>query len=571
MIRERPPIFSEWLMEPIRRNMPLYLKVALAAVMINLFALVTSLFTMTVYDRVIPNNATASLIGLSIGFAVVVVLDFILKLLRAYFVDIAGADIDSNIGESLFRRVLALRLDQKDRPTGAIAGMMRELETLRDFFASATLTAIVDVPFILLTLLLMAAIGGWVVLVPLVLIASVFFVAWVIHPAMDRLSARALGEGLGKQAVLVETLGALEMVKASKAGDLLAGRWRAAVDRHSRSALRQRLINTISMTFTGTAQSISYAGIVIVGVGLVADHELTTGGLVACSILSGRAMGPLAQIASLLSRLTGTRTAYRELDQMMAGQIEGPAQGGGLRPMAVAGNIEFRNVEFRYPGSNQAVLRGINFKIQPGERVALLGRVGSGKSTVARLLLGLYHPDEGSVLVDGTDVRHYDPVPLRHHIGAVLQDTSLFTGSVRENVVLGRSVVDDAEMLRVCHISGTHQFMGALADGYDLKLADRGEGLSGGQRQSIAIARALAGAPQILLFDEPSSAMDQHSEALLIDRLLNEAAGRTLLIVTHRPALLRLVDRIIVLDSGCIAADGPRDLVLHKLNQAKAA
>lgn len=570
MIAERPPLFSDWLMVPIRRNMPVYLKVALAAAMINLFALVTSLFTMTVYDRVIPNNATASLVGLSIGLVIVVVLDFVLKLLRAYFVDVAGADIDRDIGDSLFKRVLALRLDHKDRPVGAIAGLMRELETLRDFFASATLTALVDVPFILVALVLIAVIGGWVVIVPVLLLAMVVLVAWFVHPAMDRLSARTLGEGLGKQAVLVETLGGLEMVKAINAGDLLLRRWRDAVDRHSRSALRQRLVNTISMTFTGSAQTVSYAGIVIFGVGLVADHALTTGGLVACSILSSRAMGPVAQVASLMSRLAGTRTAYRELDRMMASEPEGPAL-GGLKPVRLEGLVEFRNVTFRYSGASAPVLNGVNLRIAPGERVALLGRVGSGKSTLGRLLLGLYDPSEGSVAIDGADIRQYDPTMLRHHIGAVLQDTSLFTGSVRENVALGRPSIDDEEMLRAAGLSGTHQFIGTIADGYDLRLADRGEGLSGGQRQSIAIARALAGSPQILLLDEPSSAMDQQTETQLIERLLVEAAGRTMIVMTHRPALLRLVDRIVVIDSGRIAADGPRDAILRQMNQPRAA
>lgn len=570
MIAERAPFFSDWLMAPIRRNAPVYTRVAAAAVIINIFGLVTSLFSMTVYDRVIPNSATASLIGLSIGLAIVVVLDFVLKLLRAYFVDIAGADIDREIGDSLFRRIIALRLDQRDRPAGAIAGLMRELETLRDFFASATLTAIVDVPFIVLSLALIGFIGGWVVMVPLLLIPAVVLVAWFTHPAMDRLSARALGDGLNKQSVLVETLGDLEMVKANNAGGLLLGRWREAVDRHSQSSLRQRLISSISMTFTGTAQTLSYAGIVIFGVEMIMNNDLTMGGLVACSILSGRVMAPLSQITSLMSRLTSARTAYRELDRMMAAEKEGPKE-TGMRPASLSGSVEFRNVSFRYPGARADALKGVSLTIAPGERVALLGRVGSGKSTIARLMLGLYCPQDGSVLIDGTEVSHYDPASLRQHIGTVIQDGALLTGSVRENITLGRGNVDDSELLRVCGVSGTHQFMGAIADGYDLKLADRGGGLSGGQRQSIAIARALAGSPAMLVLDEPSSAMDQQTEGQLIERLLAEAEGRTMLVVTHRPALLRLVNRIIVLEGGRIAADGPRDTILRQLNQPKAA
>lgn len=560
-------MFADWLMQPIRKNQSVYLKVGLAAVMINLFGIITSLFTMTVYDRVIPNNATASLIGLSIGLLIVILFDFVLKLLRAYFVDIAGADIDGDIGDSLFSRVLALRLDQKNRSAGALSGLMRELETLRDFFASATLTALVDVPFILLTVLLMAIIGGWAVLVPIVLIFAVILVAWLIHPAMDRLSARALGEGLNKQVVLVETAGALEMVKASGAGPLLHRRWMEAVKRHSQTALRQRLVSTISTTFTASAQTLSYAGIVIVGVGMIAEGDMTMGGLIACSILSSRAMAPLGQIAGLLSRLALTRTAYRELDAIMQSPRESAEN--GLVPETLKGRIEFRNVTFRYPGAPERALHEVNFTIKSGEHVAFIGRVGSGKSTIARMVLGLYPPEDGLILIDGSDIRQYDLSALRSNIGVVLQENNLLNGTVRDNIVLGRATIGDDAMLRAANISGAHDFMGAIPNGYDLRLADRGEGLSGGQRQSIAIARALVARPPILVLDEPSSAMDQQSEAALIDRLEKEANKRTLILITHRPALLRLVDRIIVMEAGRVALDDKRDVVLKRLSGKK--
>jgi len=570
LIKVPKPRLAEWLMAPMRANRSTYWKVALAAVFINIFGLLTSLFTMTVYDRVVPNNATSSLVALTIGLAIVVIFDFILKLLRAYFVDHAGANIDRDIGEAVFERLLKMRLELKKGSTGALAGMMRELEALRDFFASATLVAVVDVPFILLTLLIVWIIGGPVVIIPALMVPLVVLIGWITHPAMERLSAKAMGEGLQKQSVLVEAIGGLETVKTSGAAPLLSRRWLKAVKQHSDSSLRQRLVAAIGVTFATSAGTISYAGVVIVGVHEIAIRELTMGGLIACSILAGRAIAPLAQISQLLTRMTSTRTAYRQINEMMQLPSEGP-EGDALRLSGVEGRIEFRNVGFKYPGAPERAIDGLSFTVEPGEHVALLGRVGSGKSTIARLILGLYPPEEGLIMVDGTDIRQLDPTSLRANVGAAMQESVLLTGSVRENIALGRDGIGDEEMVRAAQISGTHQFMGQIANGYDLRLADRGEGLSGGQRQSIAIARALAGRPPIVLMDEPSSAMDAQTEGGLIQRLQEELKGRTLILITHRPPLLQLVQRIILMDHGKIVSDGPRDSVLKQIMRPKAA
>jgi len=558
--------FGAWLAEPMRENRATYLRVGVAAALINVFALVSSLFSMVVYDRVVPNNATESLTALSIGLAVVVVFDFVLRTLRGYFVDVAGADIDAQVGERVFDRVLRSRLELKRGSTGAITGLMRELEAMRDFFASATLTALVDVPFILLTVGVIALIGGKVVFVMLVTIPLVLLAGWLTNPALERLSAKTMREGLNKQSILVEAVGGLETVKASGAGPMLARRWARAVRSQSDGALRQRLVSSLAVTVAGSASTISYAGVIIVGVHLIAERELTSGGLVACSLLAGRAIAPLAQITQLLSRLSSTRTAYRQIDEMMQRPAEGPT-GEPIRPKRLEGRVEFRNVGFTYPGAAEPALTGVSFTIQPGERVALLGRVGSGKSTVARLLLGLYPTTEGLVMVDGTDLRQIDPERLRANIGAALQDNLLLTGTVRENIALDREGVDDEELRRAAEVSGTHRFMGAVANGYDLRLADRGEGLSGGQRQSIAIARAVAGRPPIMVLDEPTSAMDAQTEAQLIERLGQEVDGRTLMVVTHRPSLLALVNRILVIENGRVAMDGPRDEVMRRLSR----
>ena len=564
-IKGPAPRLAPWLMEPIRANKRTYGQVAVAAVLINLFSLVTSLFSMVVYDRVVPNNATESLIALSIGVAIILIFDFVLKSLRGYFIDIAGQSIDRDVGGAIFKRLLSMRMESRKGSAGAFAGLLREFETLRDFFASATLAAVVDVPFIILFLLVIAAIGGSVVWVPLLAVPLVIGAGLLVQPALGRLAAGGMGQGLSKQGVLVETISGLETVKSSSAGPLLAERWAAAVDSHADLSMRQRMVSAIAINVAGSAQQIAYVGTIIVGVFLIARGELTMGGLIACSILSGRCVSPLSQIANLLTRLSHTRTAYRQLNAMMSEVGEVNEEATYLRRSKIDGRIEFRNVIFRYPGSTQRALDDVSFSIDAGERVAILGRVGSGKSTIARLILGLYQPTEGAVFIDDTDVRQIHPDDLRHNVGAVLQDVFLLSGAVRENITLGDAHIDDDEVLRAARVSGTHDFIGQIPNGYDLRLSDRGEGLSGGQRQSIAIARAVAGSRRILLFDEPTSAMDIQSENALIGRLETELAGRTVVLVTHRASMLKLVDRVIILDRGKIVAQGPRDEVLKSV------
>ena len=559
------PRISPWLWDPIRANHKTYGQVAVAAVMINLFSLVTSLFSMVVYDRVVPNNATESLIALSVGVAIVLIFDFILKSLRGYFIDIAGQRIDRDVGGAIFTRLLSMRMENRKGSSGAFAGLLREFETLRDFFASATLAAVVDVPFILLFLVIIATIGGWVVAVPLLAVPLVVITGWLVQPALGRLAAGGMGQGLTKQGVLVETISGLETVKSSSAGPLLAARWAHAVDSHADLSMRQRMVSSIAINVAGSAQQIAYVGTIIVGVFLIARGDMTMGGLIACSILSGRCVAPLSQIASLLTRLSHTRTAYRQLNEVMSATGEVREGADYLRRSKIDGRIEFRNVIFRYPNSTQRALDDVSFKIEAGERVAILGRVGSGKSTVTRMILGLSQPTEGAVFIDETDVRQIHPDDLRHNVGAVLQDIFLLSGSVREHITLADKHIDDDEVLRAARVSGTHDFIGQIPNGYDLRLADRGEGLSGGQRQSIAIARAIAGSRPILLFDEPTSSMDIQSENALIARFETELKGRTVVLVTHRASMLKLVDRVIVLDRGKVVAAGPRDDVLKSV------
>lgn len=561
---------SPWLLDPIRRSAPIYRQVALAAVLVNLFALATSLFSMTVYNRVVPNNAMDSLVVLAIGMGVVLTFDYIIKQLRAHFIDVAGARIDREVGGAIFKQLLDLKMERRRGSTGAFAASLREFETLRDFFASATLVAVVDVPFILLFLVVIALLGGKLVLVPLLMIPLVVGAGLIAQPRLARYTKESVGQGHHKQGVLVETVGALETVKAVGAGPFLAERWSKAVDAHAEVSMRQRAVANTPQTVAGLAQNLSYVGVVIFGVNLIAEGSLTLGGLIACSILAGRAVAPLLGIANILTRLTHTRTAYKELDQLMQSHGETDPDRQYLR-RTLLGGIEFAGVTFGYPGSQVHALDDVSFRITPGERVAILGRTGSGKSTIAKLLLGLYGPQAGSVLLDGADVRQLHPNDVRASFGAVPQEVALISGSVRDNIALGRPNIDDSKVLDAAEQTGVHDFIGRIPGGYDLKLADRGEGLSGGQRQAIAIARALAGDPPILVFDEPTSAMDAQSEAALLDRLEAKIGDRTVVIVTHRGSLLRLATRIIVLERGKVVADGPRNQVLQSLAAARAA
>jgi ATP-binding cassette subfamily C protein LapB len=387
----------------------------------------------------------------------------------------------------------------------------------------------------------------------------------VVQPGLDRMAGSVLGLGFSKQGVMVETIGGLETVKATAAGTMLQRRWQTAVDESAEVALRSRLLSAFATNVAASAQQIVYVGVVLYGVFLIADGKLTSGSLIAASILAGRCVAPLGQVAGLLTRLSATRASYARLDSFMSAGGEVADDANLVRRQRLEGRITFKNVVFHYPGTTTRVLDNVSFEIAPGEKVAIVGRVGSGKSTIGRLVMGLYQPSEGQILIDGADVRQLHPDDLRRNIGSVLQDVTLFSGSIRDNIALGDPAIDDEELLRLAKLSGTHDFVGQIANGFDLRLADRGEGLSGGQRQSIAIARALGKAPPIIIFDEPTSAMDNQSENALVARLESELADRTFLLVTHRQPMLKLVDRIIILNAGKIAAQGPRDDVLRSM------
>ncbi|MHA7871583.1 MAG: type I secretion system permease/ATPase [Hyphococcus sp.] len=560
---------KHWLFAPLRDNAKIYSQTVLAAAVVNLLGLVSSFFIMTVYDRVLPNQAVESLIALTIGVLIAHVFDFTLKSLRGYFIDIAGQRLDATVGAAVFDNLMAMRLDSRRGATGAVAGLIKEFENLRDFFSSATLVAIVDLPFIFLFIATIALVGGPLALIPLIGVLGAIAAGVVIQPLLMQRTKEAMAEGHHKHAVLIETLSGLETVKSVDAAPLMRARWRAGVMRQARIATMGRFFNQFAVNAAGFAQQFSQVGVVVIGVFLVGATEITTGALIASVILTGRAMAPLGQVASLLSRMNGAYASYKSLNELMTAQSEVDPNRDYLSRPSLHGKIEFRDVTFSYPGQKSPALDDVSFSIEPGERVAILGKNGSGKSTIIRQIIGVFEPSEGSVLVDETDIRQIHPSDLRANIGSVLQDVCLFSGSIKENIALGLEAIEDADVLRAAKIAGVHDFVGSTAGGYDQRLAERGEGLSGGQRQAIALARALVSKPSILLLDEPSSALDNQAEAALIARLDKATRGRTLVVATHRMSMIRLVDRIIVLDRGRIVVDGPRDSVLQAMASAR--
>lgn len=559
---------SHWLFGPVRDNTRIYAQTVVAAMIINFLGLVSSFFIMTVYDRVLPNQAIESLIALTIGVMIAHIFDFCLKSLRGYFVDIAGQRLDAVVGTKVFDNLMAMRLESRKGGVGAIAGLVREFDNLRDFFSSATLVALVDLPFLFVFIATIALIGGPIAFVPLVAVVGAIAGGMLIQPLIMRHTKNAMGEGQTKHAVLIETLAGLETVKSVAASEMMRERWRESVLRHAKTSTMGRFLGQAAVNFAGFAQQFAQVGVVVVGVFLVGANNMSMGALIACVILTGRAMAPLAQVATLLGKVSGAMASYRSLDALMKTRTEIDPAREYLRRSNLKGKVEFREVSYSYSDGSFAVDEA-SFTINPGERVGILGRNGSGKSTIVRLLTGVSEPSQGSVLIDDTDLRQLHPDDFRANVGAVLQDVCLFSGSIRENIALGLDHISDDDVLRAAKIAGVHDFIGSTEAGYDRRLSERGEGLSGGQRQSIALARALAANPSLLLLDEPSSALDTQTEAALIARLSKATQGRTLLLVTHKMSMLKLVDRLIVLDRGRIVIDGKRDDILKAMSSNK--
>ena len=560
---------EHWFWGVIAENRRLYRDVLLAAFLTNLFAVAMPLFMMNVYDRVVPNQAFDTLWVLSAGIAIIVLGDLMLKVMRSRFVDLASSRADVKLSAFIMERVLGMRMEQRPASAGSFAANLRAFESVRDFIGSATVVAFIDLPFALIFFLVI----GWIapmMLIPLFIGAAVLLLyALAVQGRMHTLTETTYRASAQRNATLIEGLVGFETLKALAAEAPIQRKWEQSAALLARVGAQLRLLSASSGHTAAFVQGSVTIAIVILGVYLIGARELTMGGLIACSMLASRAMAPIGQVAGLLVQYHTASTALSSLEEVMQREVERPDGANFITRGRIEGAIEFKDVSFNYPGQSNASLRNVSFRLKAGERVAILGRIGSGKTTLEKLILGLYRPTSGAVLIDGIDLRQLDPAELRRHIGYVQQDVMLFYGSLRDNITLGAPLADDADVLKAATLSGIVELVNQHPQGFDMLVGERGESLSGGQRQGVAIARAVINDPSILLLDEPTSSMDHSSEEDIKKRLQQFVPGKTVVLVSHRTSLLDLVERIIVMDAGRIVADGPKEQVIQALRQGR--
>ena len=546
----------------VRKN---FLYVALAAMIINMLALSVPLFTMNVYDRIIPNKAAVSLWVLAIGVLLALGLEFSLRIARARLIDEVGRSVDARLSQRLFEKVMNVPLASRQGSTGALARRVSDYETVREFFASTTLVLIVDILFLGIFLVIIALLAGWLVFVPIVGIALMATAGMTLQKAMARSAVDAQADSSLQHSVLVESIGGQETLKAAGAEGRMLGRWRRYADMSAVTQERLRGLTAISINLASLCQQLMSVGLIIGGFYLFNAGSISMGAIIAIVMLSGRAMAPVGQFAFLMTR---ARHAFTVMDslQSLAELPDERYTGRSLLPDIARGEIRFDHLTFRYPQAGKDSLADLSLTIRPGERIAVIGRVASGKSTLGRVLCGLYEPTDGTYLIDSIDSRQHHPHQLRQAFRYVGQDAELFRGTIRDNLALASSDPSDQRLIEAVRRSGADQFLSQDAAGFDLFVGERGASLSGGQRSFLVLARSLVEPCRLLYLDEPTGAMDTQTEQLFIDKLRTAIAPETTLVIsTHRNAMLGLVDRLIVLDQGRIIADGPKDSVLGAL------
>ncbi len=557
---------GHWFWQAVAEGWPLYRDALFAALLINLCALAVPLVTMNVYDRVVPNLALSTLWVLALGAALVLVFDFLLKLARSHLLDLAGKRIDIRLSAQIMERVLGLRLEHRPASVGAFAANLRAFESVRDFIASSSVVTLVDLPFVLLFVLILLWLSPWFAL-PVVLAAGLMLLqAWLTAGRMRTLSESTLRAAAERNALLVESLGGLETLKALSAQGVQQGRWERTTRYLAQTGARLKILSALTGHFAALIQQLSYLSMLVLGVYLILDGRTSPGGIIAAGMLSARATAPLGQLVGLLTQYHNARASLASVESVMQLPVERDSEQVYTPRAPFRGAIELCGVSFSYPGASRPALSDVSLRLQPGERVAILGAIGSGKSTIQKLVMGLYQPTGGTVRVDGIDLRQIDPDELRQHIGYVPQESLLFYGSLRHNLEMGQHRVTVERLQRAMRIAGLDRFVDQHPEGYDLLVGERGETLSGGQRRAVCIARAWVSDASILLMDEPTSNMDPAQAQRIIRALSAELAGKTLLLVTHQPDVLALVDRIVVLEQGHIVADGPKAEVLAALS-----
>ncbi|OUS69494.1 type I secretion system permease/ATPase [Pseudoalteromonas sp. A601] len=555
-----------WFWGVIKECRSLYKDVIISAVALGLLSVAMPLFVMNVYDRVVPNQAVETLWVLAIGVLIALTADFALRLVRSYFVELAASRIDVKVSAVIMERVLGMKLKNRPTSAGSFASNIQSFEAVRSFFSSVTLIALVDLPFVLLYITVIAIIGVPLSIPIIVGALLLLFYALAAHRKLEALSEQTMKASSMRNATLVESITNIEDVKSFHSECKTQSIWEKSTIFIARVNAQSRLISgSISTTAAWVQQSVGVI-IMIIGVHLVINGDLTQGGLIAAYLLSSRAMGPIGQSAAVLAQFHHAAIAMHSLNEIMEHEVERPPGKHWLSHPVLRGDIQFKDVRFKYSDESNDALSGINLSIKAGEKVAILGRNGSGKSTLEKLILGLYEPTAGSIAVDNTDIHQIDPAELRHNIGYVPQTVSLFYGTLKDNITLSAWHARDEQIISACEQSQLFDLINSHPDGFDLQVGEQGRLLSGGQRQAVGIARALINDPPILILDEPTSALDHASEARIIANLKQHSAEKTLIVVTHRTSLLELVDRVIVLDNGKIVADGPKDKVIASLN-----
>jgi ATP-binding cassette, subfamily C, bacterial LapB len=562
---------NHWFWSVVKVHWRSYGHIALAAFLINMLALATPLFTMSVYDRVIPNGAIPSLIALSIGMGVAVVFDFVLRTVRSRMIDVTGKTVDVVLAANIFEHVMAVKMAQRPTSVGIVANQLRDFDSVREFFTSGSVVSATDLIFAVLFIGVLFIVAGPLAWIPLVMLPIMIALGFAMQRPLDRAMKRLQAESAARHGVLVESLSGIETVRATGAEARMQTAWERSVAATARSGEDVHFWASLTLTSANTAQQLTSLFLVIIGVFLILDGKLTVGALVAANMLAGRVLAPIAGIASMITRGTQTLSALKSIDRIMSLERERSPQRAYVARKIDQGRIAFENVSFAYPNAPAKALDKVSFKIEGGERIGIIGRVGSGKTTVGRLLLGFYEAQEGRILVDGVDSRQYDPSDLRTGIGFAMQDTDLFFGKLRDNIALGKPEATDEEVLAAARLSGVESFIAGHPMGYDMPISEGGRSLSGGQKQAIGLARVLIRKPRVLFLDEPTAHFDVRSEAEFLERLKAIGGERmTIIISTHRLSLLGMVDRLLLFDNGRLVADGARDKVLALL-QGKPA
>lgn len=560
---------KHWFWGVLSENKRIYRDIMLAAFLINMFALAMPLFTMNVYDRIVPNRSIETLWVMAVGIALIVFADVALRTMRAYFLDWASQRIDIKLSATIMEKVLGTRLEMRPASAGSFASNLRAFETVRDFITSATITTLIDIPFALIFILVIGWISPFMIMPVLVGGLLLLIYSFSVQTKMQEHSESMFRAGAVRNATLIESLVGLETIKALGIEGRMQKQWEQSAFFLMQVSAKLKLLSaSITNGANGISQLVNVSS-VLLGVYLVIQGDLTMGGLIACTMLAGRALAPISQSAGLMTQYHNASTALTSLDDVMSRPVERPDETSFLSRTAFQGEIEFREVSFNYPGTEINALKNISFKIRVGEHVVILGRMGSGKTTLQKLILGLYQPTSGAILIDGIDSRQIDPAELRRNIGYVQQDTNLFFGSMRDNIAIASPHADDAQVLNAASIGGIAEFINLHPNGFDMPVGERGETLSGGQRQGVGIARAMINNPSIILLDEPTSAMDHSGEDFVKSRLKEASLGKTMIVITHRSSLFELVDRIIVIDSGKIVADGAKAQVIEALRTGK--